>query len=252
MKMEKEERKTYKEDNNDNYNMLPGNPQGLPDESFSIELKETLVFIDSNFLSKLSKYFSKERYLIYDLISFSDNISRYQRLLCKQIFYYTAPPFQSSIPTKIEERKRDGYDRFINKLKKREVIVREGRCQRLKTNGKFEYKQKGVDILLAMDLMSVPLKFLNIRIVILIASDSDFVPVIKNIEEQKVKTIPYTYYEHKRNANFSRSNHLIKSVHKYTLLSKEDFDNAPLIKETKQNSEKTDHLKEAKDEKNKR
>mgnify|MGYP001612477196 CR=1 FL=1 len=29
----KEERKTYKEGNNDNYNMPPGNSKGLPDES---------------------------------------------------------------------------------------------------------------------------------------------------------------------------------------------------------------------------
>ena len=36
MKMEmkkQEERKTYKEYDNHNYNMPPGNPQGLPDES---------------------------------------------------------------------------------------------------------------------------------------------------------------------------------------------------------------------------
>ncbi len=33
-----EERKTYKKDDNNSYNMLPGNLQGLPDESFSLNL----------------------------------------------------------------------------------------------------------------------------------------------------------------------------------------------------------------------
>ncbi len=223
-------RNVYKHLEHNNINMLPGDPKGSPDESFFQEIKQTLVFIDSNFLSKLSSHFGKGKYLVYDLITFSINLAKKQKLFCKRIYYYTAPPFQSPIPSKDEERKKDGYDRFIDKLRKRDIIVREGRCQRLKIDGKFEYKQKGVDILLAMDLMSVPLKFPIIKKIILIASDSDFVPVIKNLEENEVKTILYTYYERKRNAPFSRSNYLIKSVHKYVLLTKQDFDNAELIK----------------------
>ncbi len=100
----------------------------------------------------------------------------------------------------------------------------------MKIDGKFEYKQKAVDVFLAMDLTNIPVKYPNIKKIILIATDSDFVPVIKNLEEQAIKTILYTYYEKKRNTNFSRSNELIKSVHKYVLLSKQDFDNAPLNK----------------------
>ena len=211
----------------DNVNMLPGDPKGSPDESFYLE---TLVFIDANFLSKLSNYFGKGKYLIYDLVEFSEELFKKQRLLYKQIFYYTAPPFQSEKATKEEEKRKDGYDRFVDKLRKKDVIVREGRCQRLKINGKLEYRQKGVDILMAMDLMGVMLNFLKIKKIILIASDSDFVPVIQNLKEDGIKTILYTYYEKKRNTNFSRSNYLIKSVYKYVLLSKEDFDKVPLKK----------------------
>lgn len=253
--------KIYKSEVNSNNNMLPGDPKGLPDESFFNRAKETSVFIDSNFLSKVSGYFGKGKYLVYDLITFSQNLAEKQKLSCKKIYYvrienhilqymvvnnltfnsehpknpmnkqegfsdYTAPPFQSPIPSKEEERKKDGYNRFVNKLKKREVIFREERCQRLKIDGKFECRQKGVDILLAMDLMSIPLKFSEIKKIILIASDSDFIPVINNLEEQGIKAILYTYYEKQRNTNFSRSNHLIKSVYKYVLLSKDDFLNA--------------------------
>ena len=63
----------------------------------------------------------------------------------------------------------------------------------------------------------------NIKKIIFISSDSDFVPVIKNLEEKGIKTILYTYYEKKRDTNFSRSNYLIKSVNKYRILSKEDL-----------------------------
>ncbi len=220
----------YKPESNSNINILPGDPKGLPDESYS---KDTLVFIDEAFLSKLSKYFGGGKYIKFDRAIFSGNLAKKERLLLKQIFIYTAPPFQSSIPTIDEDKRKKGYDKLIILLKEKGLIVREGRCQRLKVDGKFEYNQKAVDILIAMDLMSVPIKFPNIKKIILIASDSDFVPVIKNLEEQGIKTILYTYYSKKRDAQFSRSNDLIKSVHKYVKLSAEDFTSCPIIKEEK-------------------
>jgi len=210
--------------------MLPGDPKGSPDESFS---KETLIFIDETFLEKLSKYFGNGKYLKFDKILFALNLIKKQNFECKNIFYYTAPPFQSGNPTKEEEKKKYGYDKFTDKLKKKGVIVREGRCQRLKIDGKFVYKQKAVDVLMAMDLTNVPLKYPEIKRVILISSDSDFVPVIKNLENNGIKTILYTYYEKARDTPFSRSNHLIKSAYKYVLLTKEDFLNSLLKKEVK-------------------
>ncbi len=223
--------KFYKRESNDNISMLPGDPSGSPDESFFSVGKnnETLFFIDEGFLSKLSKYFGSGKYLKFDKILFAINLAKKEKLNCNSIFYYTAPPFQSSVPTKEEESRKDGYDRFVNKLRKKGIIVREGRCQRLKIDGKFEYKQKAVDVFLAMDLTNVPVKYPDVKRIILIASDSDFVPVIKNLEEQGIKTILYTYYQKKRNTNFSRSNDLIKSVHKYVLLSKEDFSKSSFI-----------------------
>ena len=186
-------------------------------------MNNTLIFIDEAFLSKLSGHFGKGKYIKFDKISFAKNLATKQGLVCKKIFFYLSPPFQSEPPTKDEELKKEGYDKFVNKLRKSDAIVREGRCQRLKIDGKFEYHQKGVDVLLAMDLSSVPLKFSGISKIVLVSSDSDFVPVIKDLEKQEVKTILFTYYEKKRNSRFSRSNDLIKSVYKYVLLRKEDF-----------------------------
>lgn len=217
--------KVYKCGDDNNSSIYPGNPQGLPDESF---FRETLVFIDETFLEKLSKHFGNGRYLKFDKILLAINLAKKQNLNCKNIFYYTAPPFQGEVPTIEEKNKKEGYSRFINKLKEKGVIVREGRCQRLKCDGDFVYKQKAVDILLAMDLMSVPLKYHAVKKIILISSDSDFVPIVENLEESGVKTILYTYYEKIRNTPFSISNHLVKSVHKYVKLTKEDFDACPI------------------------
>lgn len=218
--------KIYKENINDNVNMIPGDPYGSPDESF-----KTLVFLDAGFLSKLSNYFGKGNYISYNIIKFAENLSKKQNLICEHIFYYTAPPFQSEKPIIEESNKYRKYEKFIKKISENKIIsIREGRCQRLKINNKFIYKQKGVDTLMTIDLMSCPLKYPKIKKIILIASDSDFVPAVESLKEFGVMIILYTYYEKERTTNFSTSNELIKSVYKYVLLTKEDFYNAPLNK----------------------
>tara|TARA_Y100000310_G_C20672979_1_gene811305 strand:- start:82 stop:693 length:612 start_codon:yes stop_codon:yes gene_type:complete len=195
-------------------------------------MDETVVLADAGFLSKLSKYFGNDRYLKYDLIEFSKNLAKKQGLICKKIFYYNAPPFQSDKPSLEESNRFRNYERFIKKLKENSMItIREGRCQRLKINDKFIYKQKAVDSLMIIDLMRIPINYVNIRKIILIASDSDFVPAVNSLRELCIKTILYTYYEKgKRGSLLSTSNEFIKSVFKYVLLSKKDFENAPLVK----------------------
>jgi uncharacterized LabA/DUF88 family protein len=163
--------KPYKEEKFIKNNMSPGDSKESPDESF--------IFIDAGFLSKLSKYLGNGKYLRYHLINFAERLCLKQKLDCTKIYYYTAPPFQSNMPTKNEELRKKNYDRFIKKI-------------------------------------------------VLIACDSDFVPVVKRLEEHGIKTILYTYYQKSRDENFSTSNQLVKSVWKYTILTKDDFDKAPL------------------------
>lgn len=197
---------------------------GTPDDFHS--MNNTLIFIDAGFLSKLKKHFSA---LKTDLIKLSDNLSEKENLSCNKIFYYTAPPFQSGKPTKNESTRYKKYLSFKDKLLRySKIIIREGRCQRLKIENDFTYKQKGVDILLAMDLTSIPIKFPNIKTIILLTTDSDFVPLIEDLKQQNINIILYTYFERKRNTKFSRSNHLLKSVSKYIQLTKQDFENATL------------------------
>lgn len=186
----REKRKIYKDKEYYDNSMIPGDLQRSPDES--------LIFIDDGFLAKISKHFGQGKYLKFDRITFAKNLSKNQHLICKHIFYYTAPPFQSSKTSKEEEERKEGYDKFIKKLSQnKDITIREGRVQRLKIDGKFIYKQKAVDSLAIIDL--------------------------KNLKNLGIKIILYTYYERSRDAKFSTSNELIKSVNKYVLLKKEDF-----------------------------
>ncbi len=194
-------------------------------------MDKTIVLIDAGFLSKLSDYFGNGRYLRYNLLDFSKQLAEKQRLLCEHIYYYTAPPFKSDRTTSEETERYRRYENFKNKLSKNPIIsIREGRCQRLKIEGKFIYGQKGVDSLAIIDLMSIPLEHKDVKKVILIANDSDFVPVVDKLKKLNIEVILYTFYSKKRHSSFSRSNDLLKTVSRYVSLNKSDFDNAPLIK----------------------
>ena len=96
----------------------------------------------------------------------------------------------------------------------------------LQIHGKIDYNQKGVDTLLTMDLMSIPLKFPKIKTIILIACDSDFVPVIENLGSLGIKTILLTYFDKKRGSNFSSSNELMQTVSKCVQIIKKDFEDS--------------------------
>lgn len=189
---------------------------------------ETLAFVDDGFLAKLSKHFGGGKYIKFDKLLFARNLARKENLSLEKLFYYTAPPFQSQTPTKEEIRLKENYDSFKKRLSSfNEVIFREGRVQRLRfSKDYFTYKQKAVDSLMVMDLMSIPLDYSHINKIILVACDSDFVPVIKLLSKRGIKSVLYTYYEKGRSARFSTSNELITSVNKYVKLNKEDFENA--------------------------
>lgn len=188
-------------------------------------MEKTLVMIDAGFLSKVSYKLGEGHYFKYDLLKFARHLCGKRQLIFKHLFFYNAPPFQSPSPTKEEKKKKEEYDFFIQKLKQvnEEVTIREGRCQRLKIDGNYLYKQKGVDTLITMDLMEIPLRKDKINSVILIASDSDFVPVINRLKELGINVLLYTYFERNRKSKFSTSNKLLGAVTKYFKLTNQDF-----------------------------
>ncbi len=195
-------------------------------------MEDTLIFVDEGFLARLSKYFGKGNYIKFKKIDFIKNLAKKKGLFVKHIFYATAPPFQSGNPTNEERQRKEGYDRFKSKFSnKKDFTILEGRCQRTKNKeGKFNYRQKGVDTVLTMVLSSFRADFPAIKKIILIACDSDFVPVIKMLKDKGIKVILFSYYERKRDTEFSRSHHLIDACSECIQLKLEDFTSYPLNK----------------------
>lgn len=185
-------------------------------------MNETILFIDEGYLSSISKFFGKGKPLKNYIEVFAQKVAQEKNLVCKKIYFYTAPPYQSPKPTEEENERRARYDFFIEKLKnvKPEIIIREGRCQK---DEKGQYHQKGVDTLLTMDLLKVAQKK-EVSAIILITSDTDFVPVIKDIRaEHAVKVILAYFTDRRRKSSLSLSNHLWQACDEKVLIKKSHF-----------------------------
>jgi len=181
-------------------------------------MDDCIVFIDGAYLSLVSKFLGNGKHLKFDIKKLAENLAKNQNFNCKEIFYYNCPPFQGTPPTVEQEKRKAGYDKFISKLDLAGINVREGRCQMIND----EYTQKGVDVLLSIDLVRKASKIKNF---ILIACDTDFVPAINDIRtKDKVKVI--LYYFRDKNSKFSMSDHILSVCDKKVKLKKEDFDKA--------------------------
>ena len=184
------------------------------------------MFIDEGFLDKLSKHFGAGTRLKFDKFCFAKGLAKKHGLFCKKLFYYTAPPFQSTFPTIEEKQKKAGHDKFIKALSEnKNIVVREGRCQRtFDQNGRPVFKQKGVDTLLTIDLGHLKEDFPEIKRIILVSSDTDFCPAIRDIKDRGgVEVILYTFFDRQRHSKFSLSNELIKCCSVYCRIEKQDF-----------------------------
>ncbi|MEK6936025.1 MAG: NYN domain-containing protein [Nanoarchaeota archaeon] len=219
--MEKE--KVYKSESIRSKVIIPGDSSELPDDFFNVA-----VFIDNAYLIRLKNYFFKRKFK-YSLKDFVLKIAEANNLVVEKIFIYDAPPFQTENPTEWENKKKEDYDKFASYFREEEIILREGRTQRLKIGDKFVYRQKGVDMLLGIDAVSAKNDFPNIKVVVLLTGDSDFVPVVEKLKKLMIPVFLWTYFEKIRGSPFSKSNFLIKSVSRHFKLTKECFETSEIL-----------------------
>ncbi len=189
-------------------------------------MDDTLIFVDDGFFGLVKKHFQKEDNKPKKYLQTFRNICKKEYLNLKHLYIYTAPPYQSPKPTKKETFLMSRYQNMTKMLRKKKwITLREGRCQRIiNREGEEEFSQKGIDALIILDMYDIKDKHPNIKKIILIASDSDFVPVIERMKEKGFIIIIYTYFDRKRKSKFSTSNQLLKVSSKWVKLTKEDFD----------------------------
>jgi len=132
--------------------------------------KRIVVFIDgSNFYHSIKLSFNKTN---VDITKFITYLSQDNNLIV--IKYYSAAINQFD---DLEEyKKQQKYFDYLNKVKRLDLYL--GRLEKRPNSHKVE---KGVDVKLAIDLLSLAYHDIY-DIAIIISNDSDFVPAIKEIQ----------------------------------------------------------------------
>lgn len=189
-------------------------------------MEDTLIFVDDGFFGLVKKHFSNVDGKHKKYLQTFRNICKKENLNLKHLYIYTAPPFQSPKPTEKEDFLMSRYQNMTKMLRRKKwVTLREGRCQKyINQEGKTDFCQKGVDALVIMDMYDIKENYSQIKKIILIASDSDFVPVIERMKQKGFEVILYTYFDRKRKSRFSTSNHILRVASRWEKLSKEDFE----------------------------
>lgn len=184
-------------------------------------MKPAIVFIDDGYLKTISKHFGFGKGgKKLDINQFAVTLAKSQGLWCKEVHFYTAPPFQSETPTPDEALRKANHDVFITKLGRiPNFYVHEGRCQKINSI----FKQKGVDTLLTMGLTKAASQP-NKDVILLLACDTDFVPVLEHVRASGNEVVLFYYNDFIRGSQFAMSNHILTACDKSVLLKKEHFE----------------------------
>lgn len=187
-------------------------------------MENTYVFLDAGYVSKIVKHLYSGNPPNYDIKAFSNTLAKSKGLWCKESFYYIGESYQSpSHPSQADIQRRNNQKRFIHALSKVPgLTVRQGRCQK---DSQGDYHQKGVDTWLTMDLLSLGNSKDNIKKIIVFICDTDFVPILEKLRNEKNIEVIIAYYsDFVRGSKFSMSNHLWNVADDKILIDKGFFE----------------------------
>jgi uncharacterized LabA/DUF88 family protein len=152
-------------------------------------LAKAAIFIDGGYLAAiLRNYFGGMR---VDFSRLSEKLA--QPDLRFRTYNYYCMPYQSNPPTMEERNRYEDAMRFFNALRMSPRFeVRHGRLKRgLDDRGRPTFEQKGVDVLMSVDLVKLAATN-QIDRAVLVTGDSDFVPAIK-VAKESINVSLYYY-----------------------------------------------------------
>lgn len=133
------------------------------------------VFIDGGYAKKVFEEFGNPQ---VSYLKFSEYVANNEERL--RTYYYDCAPYVSDPPTADEKKRKRTFDNFQFSLERESRFqVRLGRLAKLRlSDGTIHFRQKMVDILLAVDLVQLSVQH-QIGRAVLLANDSDFVPAVE-------------------------------------------------------------------------
>lgn len=177
-------------------------------------MERAVILIDGGYLYRILK----DKFNSYDIDfeKLPTAICRMLSLNLLRTYYYTVMPIKRK-NNKEDEIRYSQRQKFITKLKKiPRFEVKLGKLQLI--GGQF--KQKMIDVLISIDMIKKSYNH-EIKHIILIAGDSDFVPAIKSAKDQDV--IIHLFYHPS-----SVHNELLEEVDEPHIINEEFINNLKL------------------------
>ena len=141
------------------------------------------VFIDGGYLAAILRKKGSPK---IDFQKLSERLSI--DMIHLRTYYYTSMPFQSNPPTADEKQRYSKVSRFVNQLKKiPRFEVKLGRLQKTRDGRQDHYTQKGVDMMLGVDLVRMSWDK-QIQRAVIVTADSDFVYAVQAAKDAGVIT----------------------------------------------------------------
>lgn len=141
------------------------------------------IFIDGGYLTAILR---QKGNLKINFKKLSERLS--VNMIHLRTYYYTSMPFQSNPPTVDEKQRYSRANRFVNHLKKiPRFEVKLGRLQKTSDEGQDQYTQKGVDMMLGVDLVKMSWDK-QIQRAVIMTGDSDFVYAVQAAKDAGVIT----------------------------------------------------------------
>jgi len=143
---------------------------------------EVAILIDNGYFKQAINQISNIEHKKIDYNKLTKKIASTLKKEIYRIYFYDCAPKEEDENDKSREMSRN-FKRFLKALEHIEKFeIRLGKL--VKRDNK--YVQKGVDILLTIDLLRLGFKIRNVDVAI-ITGDADFVPAIKVIKDEGIK-----------------------------------------------------------------
>ncbi|MEK6935303.1 MAG: NYN domain-containing protein [Nanoarchaeota archaeon] len=174
-----------------------------------MEKRRAIIFIDgSNFYHNSKSLIDKPSKI--DFKNLSKFITDKFQLELKEIRYYNAVPDISD-----NEIIYYKHMEFLDSLKKQGIVVKERKLKKIKElNIKIE---KGIDVMIASEMIRKTLVEKRCEVCILISGDADFIPAMEIIKDAGYEIIVCC-------PRFGFSNELRQGKFRYLILKKEDLE----------------------------
>ncbi len=181
----------------------------MPGLLIFMEKRRAIVFADgSNFYHNSKSIIDKPSKI--DFKSLSQFICDNFQLELKEIRYYNAVPDITDDETIYYK-----HMRFLDGLRKQGIIVEERKLKKIKElNLKIE---KGIDVMIASEMVRKTLVEKKCEVCILISGDADFIPAMQIIKDAGYEVIVCC-------SKYGFSNELRQGKFRYLVLKKEDLE----------------------------